>query len=334
MIRRTTTISLVLAATSASAEVPRVMTDIAPVHSLVARVMEGVGEPEVLLPPGASPHDYSFRPSDARRLSDADLVVWMGEGLEPWLADPIETLGSGATLELLETDGWPKRELSDAHDHGVDGDDHDHDHDEHDHADEAHDDHDHEGEDHEDHDTHAGHGHDHGDFDPHAWLDPFNAGVWLTHIAEALSEADPENAQTYAENAEAAQDDLASLISEITAQLGDPGDATFAVGHDAYGYFFDRFELTMSGAVTLSDAQAPGPARIAALKEQFAEDGTRCILVDPQSGAEWPALTIEGTDIAVKEVDPLGGGIETGPDFYPALLRDMAGKLADCLTEE
>ena len=71
---------------------PRVAADIAPVQSIAARVMAGVGEPGLILPPGASPHGYALRPSEARLLQDADLVVWVGPALTPWLADPIATL--------------------------------------------------------------------------------------------------------------------------------------------------------------------------------------------------------------------------------------------------
>lgn len=164
----------------AMADAPVVVTDIAPVHSLVARVMEGVGSPELLLPPTASPHDFALRPSDARKLNSADAVIWVGEALTPFLEDPIHDLATGAeTLELLETEGWEKREYGDHDDHANDDHDHDdhahgdhdHDHDDHadDHADEhAEDDHDHDDHAHDEH-AHDEHAHDHDDHaDDHA----------------------------------------------------------------------------------------------------------------------------------------------------------------------
>ena len=68
---------------------PRVATDIPPVQSLAARVMQGVGKPESILPPGATPHSYSMRPSEAARLSEADIVFWVGEGLTSWFGDAV-----------------------------------------------------------------------------------------------------------------------------------------------------------------------------------------------------------------------------------------------------
>lgn len=188
-----------LLSTAALAEVPQVATDIAPVHSLVAQVMGDLGAPALIVRPGASPHGYAMRPSEAQALEQADLVVWIGEGLTPWLEGPVETLGEGAAvLELMSVEGTILHDYREgatfaAHDHGEhEGHDHDaakgHDHD-HDHAHdkaEAHDhDHDH---DHDKAESHAGDhaGHDHSGADAHAWLDPANGRVWLGAIAAEL----------------------------------------------------------------------------------------------------------------------------------------------------
>ena len=254
-MRRLLCTTLLFSAGLAHAEVPRVATDIAPVHSLVSMVMQGAGSPDLIIPPGASPHSYAMRPSEARAVAKADLVVWVGPSLAPWLEEPMNSLAQGAErLTLQDVEGI--RLLTnrsgvafEAHDHG-DHEGHD-DHDGHDdHADHAeHDDHeghdhsaheghgdheDHEGheghdhdahEDHEDHGDHEGHdhadhgdheGHDHDDhkdhddhadhddhdhdaheeadaheghnhapgaLDPHIWLDPQNAVVWLDAVS-------------------------------------------------------------------------------------------------------------------------------------------------------
>ncbi|MCR9127855.1 MAG: zinc ABC transporter substrate-binding protein [Rhodobacteraceae bacterium] len=166
-------LSGLLLAGPAMADAPRVAVDIAPVHALVAQVMQGVGAPDLVIPPGASPHDHRLRPSEARALDRADIVVWVGGSLTPWLDGAIDTLGRDATVvELIALDGTRVLDFRDTvrfdkphgdHDHAVhDG--HDHAaHDGHDHA--AHDDHDHAA--HDDHD-HAAHGdHDHAAHDDH-----------------------------------------------------------------------------------------------------------------------------------------------------------------------
>ena len=147
------------------ADVPSVAVDIAPVHSLVARVMEGVGEPELVIPPGASPHEYNLKPSEARALQEAEIVFWLGEDLTPWLASAIETLSEGAAVtELLDGEGtvlfeFRESALFEGHE---DDNHHEHGHEEKQHS-------------HGDHAEGAHDGHDHGEHDPHAWLSPDNA---------------------------------------------------------------------------------------------------------------------------------------------------------------
>ncbi|MDJ1008455.1 MAG: zinc ABC transporter substrate-binding protein [Paracoccaceae bacterium] len=346
--------STALMGSAAMADVPNVAADIAPVHSLVARVMDGVGMPELIVQPGASPHGYSLRPSEAAALQEADLVFWIGEDLTPWLADAVETLATGAAVTtLLETDGITLLEtredaLFEAHDH-----DHGHDHGHEDHAEEEHGEHDHGEHDHEDHaeddhghddhahDDHAPdeHGHDdhahddhaHGALDPHAWLSPDNAATWLNAIAAQLSAVDPDNAGSYFANAAAARDELAALAAEIDGTLDPLRGGTFIVFHDAYQYFETDFDFPASGAISLSDASEPGPARIAEIQGRIREEGINCVLAEPQFNAGLVATVLDGTDANTGVVDPLGAALDPGPALYPQLIRNMAEVLADCL---
>ena len=68
---------------------PKVVASIKPLHSLVAGVMAGVGEPSLIVKGAASPHTYAMRPADAKALSEADVVFWAGEGLENFLEKPL-----------------------------------------------------------------------------------------------------------------------------------------------------------------------------------------------------------------------------------------------------
>jgi zinc transport system substrate-binding protein len=344
-----------LMAGTAMADVPRVAVDIAPVHSLVARVMEGVGEANLIVQPGASPHEYSLRPSEAAALQDADIVFWVGEDLTPWMAGAVETLADGADVTtLLEVDGVTLLDFREgalfeahSHDHGDHGHEHeehaeaeahDHDHDHEEHA-EGHD-HDH-GHDHEehaeaeahdhDHDHDHDHGHAHGEYDPHAWLSPDNAAVWLNVIAAELSAADPENAGTYFANAAAAREELDALSTEINATLEPVRGLSFVVFHDAYQYFETAFDIQASGAISIGDAVDPSPARIAEIQGRVADEGIQCVLSEPQFDPGLVATVMDGTEANTAVLDPLGSDLEPGPDLYPQLLRNLATSLAGCL---
>lgn len=344
MLRSSTAIALALslAPLTAAAEVPAVVADTIPVHSLVAQVMGDLGAPSLLLPPGVSVHDFQMRPSDAGTLSAAQVVIWTGPGLAPWLAEPLETLAPDAVhLELLATDGWtplPMRKdasFDDGHDHGGEG--HDHGEDaqaeEHDHAAEGHD-HAAEGHDHaeEGHNDGHDHAHAHDGDDPHAWLSPAVATAWLGHIAETLATADPGNADTYRANATAAAETLATLEAELTAQLAPLAGRGFVVPHDAYQYFETSFAFPASGAIALSDAAAPGPARISELRDRVAAGDIACILTDPQTNPDWSAILRETGISATAEVDADGTNIPPGPGAHAAILRATADALSACLS--
>ena len=314
---------------AAYADTPQVAVDIAPVHSLVARVMDGIGKPDLIIQPGASPHEYSLRPSEASALQAADLVFWIGPDLTPWLTDTIGTLASDAVVtELMEADGTIELEfregaLFEAHDHG-DDDDHD------DHGDD--DDHDDHGDD-DDHDeAESGHeGHDHGAHDPHAWLSPKNAMNWLNVIAGQLSAVDPDNAGAYFANAAAGRTEIKTLIGEVTATLDPVRGGQFIVFHDAYQYFEMDFDFPASGAISISDASDPSPARIAKIQARIAEQGIDCVLAEPQFNPGLVATVLDGTDAQTGILDPLGSDLELGPAFYPQLIRNLSNVLADCM---
>lgn len=341
-----------LLAGTALADVPKVAVDITPVHSLVARVMQGVGAPSLIVAPGASPHEYNLRPSEAQALQSADLVFWVGPDLTPWLENAIETLaGDASVVALMDADGTTElamREnaLFEPHRHGEadhEGEhdaDHAMDHESHDHGDHAdehadgHEGHDHDGHDGHDHEGHAGHaheGHDHGSHDPHVWLSPDNGAVWLNAIAAALSAADPDNASAYFANAAAGRDELTALRSDINGILEPVRGGKFIVFHDAYQYFETAFDFTASGAISISDATDPSPARIAEIQARVTDQNVTCIMTEPQFNPGIVASVMDGSGAHTGVMDPLGAELEPGAGLYPQLLRNLAISLADCL---
>lgn len=328
------------------AEAPLVLTDILPVHGIAARVMDGVGAPGLLVPPGASPHGYALRPSEARALQEADVVFWVGEDLEPWLEESIASLPRHATIvELSALDGLtllPYREDAEF----MDGHDHDHgqdqDHGSDDHAAHAEPDHDHPARDDAAHDDEHDHdhaaaepdpGHDHDGMDQHIWLDPQNAIVIAAAMADTLAERDPGNAPLYDANAVAFAEEIASLEAEVAARLAPAEGKRFVVFHDAYHYFEARFGFEASGSIAFSDASAPSAERIREVREAIAAREVACVFAEPQFNADLTRTVIEGTGARAGTLDPLGTHLEPGPGFYPALMLDLGDRLAGCLTE-
>jgi zinc transport system substrate-binding protein len=291
---------------------PNVVASIKPVHSLVAAVMAGVGEPTLIVKGSASPHTYALRPSDAGALESADIVFWTGHGLELFLADALDTLATNAeVVELADAPGitlLPVREGGAFEPHLHEGEDH-----------AAHD--------HADHDEHD----EHGEGDMHFWLDPQNAKLMVTQIATTLAEADPDNAAAYEANAEAELVMLDALQAELTTTMAPVADKPFIVFHDAYQYFEARFGLDVAGSVTVSPEVTPGAARIDELKAKVGTLGATCVFAEPNFEPTIISAIIEGTAAKAGVLDPEGGALTEGPDLYPTLLRGLATSLVDCL---
>ncbi|NDW07502.1 zinc ABC transporter substrate-binding protein [Jiella pacifica] len=308
-------------------EAPKVVTSIKPVDSLVSAVMQGVGEPYLIVKGAASPHTAALKPSDASALSDAKAIFWIGPQLESFLVKPIGSLGSDAEIVALwDAEGVEKLNArtgamfepdDDDHDHAAAEDDHDHDHD---HEEGAADD--------DDHD----HGHDHGQtgINEHVWLDPENAVAMTKAIAATLEKVDPAHAEAYRNNAEAYVARLEALERDVRAELQGSQKKPFVVFHDAYQYFEQRFDVPAAGAITVSPDRAPGAARIREIKDKLAGIGASCVFTEPEFEPSIVTTVTEGTAAKVGVLDPLGADLPDGPDLYPTLIRNIAKGLSDC----
>ncbi|CBS90997.1 zinc ABC transporter substrate-binding protein ZnuA [Azospirillum lipoferum] len=302
----------------AQAEVPKVVVSIKPIHSLVASVMHGVGEPALLVRGGASPHSYTMKPSDAKALSAADLVVWVGPELESFLEKPLKANAPKATrLTLMELKGLTLLETReggawDAHDHGHEA---------------GHKGHDHKGHDHKGHD----HDEEHEELNSHIWLDPANARAIVKAVAEALAAKDPADAEAYRTNADRTLQQLDALDAELKATLAPVKDKPFVVFHDAYQYFEARYDLSAVGSITVSPDRRPSAKRLSAIRAKIGGLGAACVFAEPQFEPALVQTVVEGTKARTGVLDPEGAGLPEGEALYPTLLRNLAASLRGCL---
>lgn len=289
----------------AMADAPKVMADIAPVQSLVAMVMGDTGTPGLLLPQGADPHDFQLRPSQAQNLAAADLVIWIGPEMTPWLDRALEGLGGGVNLALLDAPETLTRDFPEGEGEEEAGIEHDH----------------------------EPHDHDHEGLDPHAWLEPENARIWLGLIAEALAKADPAMAVTYRANAEAARAQIDGIEAEVRGMLDPVKDKPFVVMHDAYGYFADHFGLQVVGALREGDAALPGAAHVAGLEQAVQQNAATCIFTEVNHEDASARQLAEATGARLGGAqDPEGTMLDSGPALYGDLMRGLATTFVACLS--
>ena len=305
---------LLLPLTGWAAGLP-VVASIKPVHSLVAGVMQGVGEPYLLLTGGVSPHDYRLRPSDVRVIEQAKAVFWIGPDLETFLIKPLANVkGQVRAVALLEAPGIKFLSLRaggawEAHRHSQTESD-------------------------EDHDTHDHH-HDHEvSHDPHLWLDPMNAIAMTRQIVAILSEVDPDHQPDYQRNGAALIERLNRLNQQLEADLASVKDQPYVVFHDAYQYFEQRYGLPAVGSVVLDPEQRPGARRIAQIQARIRDLKVRCVFSEPQFEPALAATLVSGSDARLGVLDPLGAELLAGPDAYFQLLEGLTHALQACLSAD
>lgn len=338
LARTARSLALVLVGLAASvaparADGPAIVVSIKPIHSLVASVMDGVGEPMLLVESGGSPHGYTLKPSQASAMADADLVIWIGEGMESYLSAPIESLvRDDRVLELADLSGvvvLPLREggVWEPHGHG------DTEHADDDHAGDDHADEEHAEDEHADEHADEDHAHEHGHawYDPHLWLDPQNALVMARAIADRLVALDPGHREAYEANLAALTDALERLDGELATMLTPVRATPYIVFHDAYQYFERRYGLTGVGSITLDPEQGASAARLSAIRERLAAADVVCAFAEPLVDQGLLDTAIEGTDVHVATLDPEGVLLDAGPALYATLISGLAQTMATCL---
>ena len=314
----------------ANAEI-KVVTSIKPIHSLASYLMDGVAKPDLIVDGYASPHGFALKPSHAKMLQNADLIFWVGEDLENFLEKPLKSVAKKAEkIELMDIKGLTKlkfreRNIFEGHDHGHKEDDHD------DHAkkEDDHDDHGHDDEHKEDgHDDHGHEGHAHGEYDPHIWLDPMNAKVILSEMAEHLIENDQKNEAKYKANLKKAHKDLDKLTKKVKSELNK--DFKSIVFHDAYQYFEKRFGINILGAFTVNTDVMPGAEQLAEIREIIEHDKVSCIFSEPQFNPDIIKAVAKDTNVATGVIDPLGATLNPGKDLYFDLIGNMSKSFKGC----
>lgn len=290
--------SLVSPGWSAQKTFPQVVVSIKPIHSLVSAVMQEVAEPQLLVK-GGSPHGYVLRPSEARALARADLIIWVGHQLESFLEKPLATLGQNARqLELVEV---LRSQLLHVREQGS-WDRHKHDDNRQKHTEE-------------------------GEVNSHLWLDPLLAKQIAAQVAVALAEIDPAHQQQYQENLRQLGARLDSLHVRLQAQLAQVRDVPYVVFHDAYQYFETAYGLNAVGSISIDPERQPGARRILEMRRKISSLNARCVFSEPQFEPRLLATLIEGTATRTGILDPLGADLPVGAESYFLLMNRLAENL-------
>ncbi|CNH06265.1 zinc ABC transporter substrate-binding protein ZnuA [Yersinia pekkanenii] len=310
-LKRAMLASAILVANPFNIASAAVVTSVRPLGFIASAIADGVLPTEVLLPDGASPHDYALRPSDVQRLRSAELVIWVGPEMEAFLSKPLAQLSDNKKISLAQLPSViPLLMKGDEHDEQEGEEEgHGHDHAKDNHSDE----------------------HQHGEYNMHIWLSPTIAKQSAIAIHDRLLELMPQNKDKLDANLRRFEDQLAQNEKNIATMLQPAQGKGYFVFHDAYGYFEKHFGLSPLGYFTVNPEIQPGAQRLHQIRTQLVEHKAVCVFAEPQFRPAIINAVAKGTNVRSGTLDPLGSGIVLGKDSYVNFLSQLSNQYVSCL---
>ena len=278
-------IALNTTATAQNNSRPKIVSTFLPIHLFTQAVVGDTGEVDILISPGAEVHDYQATPDDAKLLSEADVLVENGLGIEEFLSSLVANAGNSNLQQITASEGIEV----------IEGEHDEHEHEEH------------------------GHGHHHEEGDPHVWLDPVLAQQQVATIRDGLIAVDPNNADSYRTNADAYIQQLQQLDSEFQQRLAPLTGCNFITFHDAFAYLAQRYGLTQEAIVEIPEDSIT-PRDIQRVQQAAKEYGVKALLTEP--GLEDKRIQQMSGDLnlSLEAINPLESG-ETDPQYYFQAMR-------------
>ena len=278
---------LLLTYTASAQSAPSVVVSIKPIHSIVSSLMQGVGEPQLLLETNDSAHSFHIRPSQMKAIENADLIVSINPKFESGLANILSNYSNTSQLIISE--------LSLATFYTFRGDD--------------------EGSEH----------------DYHLWLDVNNARAIAKHLANRLIKIDADNTSVYSNNLEVLDAKLLQLHKDNNKQLARLGSINFANYSDTIQYFEKSYSLSRPVIITPYHGARLSIQGVLNGKKKMKQQQVKCLLHTNEISLEKTNVITEGMAIMRNEISILGNELESGPDQYFNLMKNLTSQIAQCL---
>lgn len=284
-----------------------IISSVKPIAFITQAVSDGVTNTDILLPDGASPHTYSLKPSDLAKIKTAELIIWVGEDLETFMPTVLKSIDNNKQIELMDIPtiksllrtSTNNHDQQETHSHNNDS---DHDH--------------------------------HGEYDEHIWLSPKIAKEIAQAVHDKLITIYPDKKDIIDENLNEFTVKLAETEQNIAKKLINVQNNGYFVFHDAYGYFESQFGLKNLGSFTINPAVQPGVQTVYAIKRELKEHQAVCIFREPQFSPAVIEKIVNGTDVRIGELNPLGTDITLSKNAYSQFLLRLTQQLLDCLDKK
>ena len=338
-------------------ETLKVYTTIFPIEDFVKKIGGEHVQVKNIVPVGADAHSFEPSPKTMVDVSNADLYIYNGAGIEGFAETTADVLANNSVKILKASEGI---ELIGYNDHKEDdhGDEEvgDHGHEEEDQGHEEADDHGHEEEEHghEEADDHghekedqgheeAGeqgheeeeHGHEeagdqehaHGNEDPHTWLDPIRSIKMAENIKNALIELKPEEAQHFEENFAALKSELEQLDQEFQAMVSEVSKDTIVVSHAGYGYWTERYGINQVGISGISPTNEPSIRQLQEIIDYVQSDKIKYIMIEqniPTNIADTVITQVGAEALSLHNLEALvQGDIDNNEDYFSLMRKNI-----------
>lgn len=263
----------------------RVVALIFPIYDWAREVGGGRVDVTLLLPGGISPHAYEPRPRDVRKLSQADIFLRMGLGLDAWSEKLVTATANRELLVLTLSDGMTPLRIP-----KILG------------------------------SREGGEPHEKGD-DPHMWLDPLLARRMVARMAEAFSRKDPEGREYFSRRAHRYREKLLELHREIEAGVRGFRTRSAVTFHSAFAYFFRRYGIELAAVLEPFPGREPSPRYLKGVVELMRGLRQKVIFAEPQLSPKVAEVLAKELNGRVETLDPLGGPDVPGRANYLDLMR-------------
>jgi len=283
-----------------------VVVSIKPIHGIVTALMEGVSRPQLLLESSDSAHTFHLKPSQLSLLSNADLVITIGDDFETGLKKTLGNIKDGSHIVVSEIDGLHLHDFREVDINEMNNEEKD---------------------EHTNHDEHN----DHDDLDLHLWLDIDNMKKTAHYINEQLIKIDPNNSNIYEVNLIKIHSRLNKLKLELQQQLAPFSSENFAIFADTLQYFEKSFEFQKPIIITPYHGARLSIYRTLEARKKMKDLKIKCLLYGPENTSKKINVLSEGMPIKTVSIDILGAKLDTGSNHYFNLMEGLSSQLIKCL---
>jgi zinc transport system substrate-binding protein len=238
-------------------------------------------------------HHQGFKPSQIKRVSEADLVLWLGVEIDASFAKVMAKAEPSAIRDLAALVSLQAPLSSSIKEHGERNDDH------------------------------------HGAIDVHVWLNPLNALALAAEISLQLVSTWPQ----YKAEIEGNFRQLRRKIEPISSEgLGKYQNRDFLALHDAYGHLARFYGLNSIGAIVGGGGEKPGAQHLWQLEKQLNGRDAICVLVQPQFSQRYLSSIGSVVAVVSAEIDPAASDYVVAKGEFIRYSKDIAKSLATCIS--